>query len=147
MVNFISRSWDKNAKKRYDNCPNEESLVNIKKMLYNYDNVIGEQKIIIVEGCFDCIKVKSVFSEVVAVCGTEVSLEQKRVLINLKAKNYYVMFDADTHITSTSKKAQDLANYLSAFAVVKVINLPSSKDPGDLTKEEIKGILEKYGIN
>src|SRR3972149_1445972 len=143
MVCFLSRSWNKQCLQRYKNCPNEEAVMPIKSLLYNIDDIEQEQQnVIITEGVFDCIKVKSVFPSVVAVLGTEVSQTQKNLLISMKAKNYFVMFDADTHITSTSKKAQDLANYLSAFGKTKVIQLPSGKDPGDMTREEIDKLLK-----
>jgi len=148
MVCFLSRSWDKQCLQRYKNCPNNEAILSIKNILYNIDSIKqGQQNVIITEGAFDCIKVKSVFSGVVAVLGTEISQIQKNLLISMKAENYFIMFDADTHITSTNKKAQNLANYLSAFGKTRVIQLPSGKDPGDLTEEEIKRILEKYAIN
>ena len=139
MVNFISRSWDKNVKKRYDNCPNELSLVNVKKMVYNYDNVIGRQQIIIVEGCFDAIKTG--LERTVALCGTEISQDQKNILIGLKAKEIIILFDNDPHLKTTSKKAQDLSDYLSPFCKTRVIKLPHGKDPGDMSREEIDNLL------
>jgi len=140
MVNFIGRSWDKTAKKRYDNCPNELSLVNVKKMVYNCNNAKGKQQVIIVEGCFDAIKTG--LDRTVALCGTEITQEQRNALIELKAEELIILFDNDPHLTSTSKKAQDLANYLSAFGKTKVIQLPSGKDPGDMTREEIDKLLK-----
>jgi len=139
MVNFISRSWDKNAKKRYDNCPNEESLVNTKKMIYNYDNVKGKQQIIVVEGCFDAIKTG--LDRTVALCGTEITQEQRNTLIGLKAEELIILFDNDPHLTSTSKKSQDLADYLSPFCKTKVIKLPHGKDPGDMSRDEIDNLI------
>ena len=56
------------------------------------------------------------------------------------------MFDNDRNNPSTSKKAQNLADYLSAFGKAMRIQLPIGEDPGGLSKEEIKGILKKYGI-
>ena len=148
MVSFIARTWDKNGTIRYMNCPNEESLINIKKILYNYDNIKkGQDILIIVEGVFDCIRVKSIFSNVIATLGTEVTSHQIELLVEKKAKNYYIMFDADVHITTTKKKAKKLADYLSAFGISKVVELPFGKDPADLKEQEIKEILNNYGIN
>jgi len=139
MVNFISRSWDKNNKKRYDNCPNELSLVNVKKMVYNYNNVKGKQQIIIVEGCFDAIKTG--LRRTVALCGTEITQEQRNILIGLKAEELIILFDNDPHLISTSKKAQDLADYLSPFCKTRVIKLPHGKDPGDMSRDEIDNLI------
>ena len=148
MVNFICRSWDKNSNIRYRNCPNEESIIDTKKLLFNWDNIKqGGKHLIITEGAFDCIKVKSVFPSVVAMLGTEVTSHQIELLISKKAKNYYIMFDNDPHLKTTSKKAQDLANYLSAFAKTKIILLPFGKDPADLEGQEMRSILNIYDIN
>lgn len=139
LVNFISRTWDTNAKKRYDNCPNELSLVNTKKILYNYDSVIGKQQIIVVEGCFDAIKVG--LDRAVAVCGTEVSQEQKNLLAKLKTDELIIMFDNDPHLKTTSKKAQDLVDYLSPFVKTRLIKLPYGKDPGEMERGEIDYLI------
>lgn len=139
LVNFISRTWDKNAHKRYENCPNELSLVNIKKVVYNYDRVYNKKQVIVTEGCFDAIKVG--LDRSVAVCGTEVSQEQKNLLVTLKADELIIMFDNDPHLKTTSKKAQDLVDYLSPFVKIKVIKLPHGKDPGDMERDEIDNLI------
>ena len=139
LVNFIERSWDKTAKIRYFNCPNEKSLVSIKKMVYNYDSVVGRQQIIIVEGCFDAIKTG--FDRTIALCGTEITQEQRNILIGLKAGELIILFDNDPHLITTSKKAQDLADYLSPFCKTRVIKLPHGKDPGDMSRDEIDNLI------
>ncbi len=140
LVNFISRAWNKNAKKRYDNCPNELSIVNIKSMVYNIDNVKNRKNLlIIVEGCFDAIK--SGLDRTIALCGTEVSKEQLSILANLGVENLIIMLDNDPHLTTTSKKAQALADYLSLFSKTRVIKLPYGKDPGSMERKEMDELL------
>ena len=140
LVNFIGRVWDKDSKKRYLNCPNEESLYSTKHLVYNYDNIrIGQNKVLIVEGAFDAIKVG--LDRTVALCGTEITQQQKNLIIGLKVKELIIMFDADTHITSTSKKAQDLSDYFSAFTKTRVIKLPNDKDPAEMEREEIDKLI------
>jgi len=79
LINFLGRCWDKNSKVRYNNCPNEEAVLNIHRTLYNIDSIkIGQDLIILVEGVFDCIKVG--LDIAVASFGTEVSQEQKNLL-------------------------------------------------------------------
>ena len=146
MVSFIARTWDKNGTIRYMNCPNEESLINIKKILYNYDNAKGRKNIIITEGVFDCLKIKTVFKGVVALCGTEITKQQLELLVKLQAKKYFIAFDADMHISSTGKKARNLADFLSAFAETECIKLPDGKDPANLTIQEIKEFFKNYEI-
>ncbi len=140
LVNFIGRVWDKNSSKRYLNCPNGESLYNTKTLLYNYDNIkIGQDKLLIVEGAFDCIKTG--LDRSVALCGTEITQEQRNLIIGLKTKEVLILFDNDPHLTSTSKKAQELTNYLSAFVKTRVIRLPNGKDPGEMERDEIDNLI------
>ncbi len=140
LVNFICRVWDKNSSKRYLNCPNGESLYNTKTLLYNYDNIkIGQDKLLIVEGAFDCMKAG--LDRTVALCGTEITQEQRNLIIGLKTKEVLILFDNDPHLTSTSKKAQDLADYLSAFVETRVIRLPNGKDPGEMERGEIDNLI------
>ncbi len=140
LVNFIGRMWDKNSKKRYLNCPNNKSLYNTKHLLYNYDNIKkGLNRLIIVEGAFDSIKTG--LDRSVALCGTEITKEQKSLIIGFNAKELIIIFDNDPHLTTTSKKAKDLANYLSPFTKIKVVNLPYGKDPADMEREEINTLI------
>lgn len=139
LVNFIGRTWDKSSKMRYLNCSNEESIYNTKSLLYNYDNIKPKKDLILVEGAFDCIKAG--LDRSVALCGTEVTQKQKNLLIGLKAKKIIIMFDADVHITTTKRKAQDLADYLSIFVKTRVVKLPDNKDPGEMEREEINDLI------
>lgn len=140
MVSFISRAWDNNANKRYDNCPNEESLINIKKILYNYDNMkIGQKLIIVTEGSFDCMK--SGLDRSVAVLGTEITKDQLSLLAKLRAENLIIMFDNDPHLVSTNKKAQAIVDYLSPFSKTRMVKLPHGKDPGDMERNEIDKLI------
>ena len=140
MVSFIARTWDKNGTIRYMNCPNEESLINIKKILYNYDNIkIGQKLVIVTEGVFDCIKVG--LGRSVAVLGTEITKDQLTLLAKLSAKNLIVMFDSDPHLKTTNKKAQDIVDYLSPFSKTRMVKLPHGKDPGEMERNEIDKLI------
>lgn len=140
FVNFIGRVWDKDSNKRYLNCPNEESLYNTKHLVYNYDNIKrGLDKLLIVEGAFDAIKTG--LDRTVALCGTEITQEQKNLIIKLNAKELIIIFDNDPHLITTSKKANTLADYLSPFAKTRVIKLPHGKDPAEMERHEITKLI------
>lgn len=142
LVTFIGRVWGTNSKKRYINCSNEEGLVNTKNLIYNYDNIRkGQNLVIVVEGVFDAIKVG--LNRAVALFGTEITQTQLNLLAGLEAKRLIIMFDADTHITTTNIKAKKLSDYLSAFTKTFVIKLPDNKDPGDLSRDEINILISK----
>lgn len=145
LVSFLARSWDKNSNIKYLNCPNEESLINMKKLVYNLDNITKDQNLIIVEGVFDCIKIKPIFSNVIATLGTEVTQEQKNLIINLKAKNLLILADNDINNSSTKEKAKELVDYFSAFTNSKYIEVPfKGKDPADLTKVELANLISRW---
>src|SRR3989304_4028395 len=141
LVSFIGRVWNKNIKKRYINCPNEEGLIPIKKILYNFDNMREDQNLIVItEGVFDTIKVG--LHRAVATLGSEISQEQINLLIGLKPKKVVVLVDNDPGNPNTLKKAKKLADYISPFASTKVIEIPySGADPADLTLELINRLI------
>lgn len=140
MVSFIGRTWDKKGDARYINCPNELSLVNIKKIVYNYDNIkIGQDLVVVTEGSFDCIKVG--MDRCVAVLGTEITKDQLSLLAKLEAKELIIMFDSDPHLKTTNKKAQDIVDYLSPFSKTRMVKLPHGKDPGDMERDEIDNLI------
>lgn len=140
LVSFVGRTWDTHCSERYKNC----SGINIKKTLYNINNMKKNQDlIVVVEGIFGAIKVG--LNHAVATFGTEVSTEQKSLLIDLSPKKLVVMFDNDTNSEtnkSVTMKAQKLVDYLSAFMPTKLIKIPyAGKDPADLTREQITKLL------
>ena len=141
LINFLGRCWDKNSKVRYNICPNEKAVLNIHKTLYNIDSIkIGQDLLVLVEGVFDCLKVG--LNIAVASFGTEVSQEQRNLLIGLKPKKLIILADNDLNNPNTIKKAQKLCDYLSPFSIIKCIKVPfKGKDPADLDKEELANLL------
>ena len=143
LVNFVSRKWDKNAKQRYKNCPNELAVLYIKKTVYNYDNIKkGQDLLVIVEGIFSALKVG--LNRTVATFGTKTTEEQLKLIIGLNAKKTVILFDNDLENNNTWKEANEIANYLSTFINVKAIRIPyADKDPADLTKIDIDNLINK----
>lgn len=141
LVSFIGRVWGTNSKKRYINCSNEEGLVNTKNLLYNIDNIrIGQNLIVVTEGCFDAIKVG--LHRAVATLGSEISQEQINLLVGLKPQKLIILADNDPGNLNTLKKAKKLCDYLSLFTKTKCIEVPyAGLDPADLTREEINRLL------
>ena len=145
LVNFVARYWIKNSKIRYKNCSNDESLVKTKNLIYNKDNIKIGQNLIITEGVFDCIKVKSIFTNVISTFGTEISKEQCRLITSLKPPKTLFLVDNDIGNPNTVKKAKELCDYLSIFMRAKYIEVPyKGKDPADLTKQEIANLIKLW---
>lgn len=141
LMNFLTRKWDSNAKQRYKNCPNDLALMNIKDTLYNYDNIkTGQDLVIVVESAFSAIKIG--LNRAVATFGVETTDKQLKLLIDLKPKQTVVLFDNDFNNKATWVRANEVADYLSAFMKVKAVRIPyADKDPCDLNLEEINGLL------
>ena len=72
---------------------------------------------------------------------TEITQEQKNLIIGFRAKEVIIMFDNDPHLLTTSKKANELANYLSPFSKTRMVKLPHGKDPGDMERKEIDNLV------
>lgn len=140
LISFLGRTWDTNCDKRYMNAKGTY----IKNTLYNIDNIKKNQNLlVVVEGVFDAIKVG--LNRAVATFGTEITDEQKKLLIELRPKKLVVMTDNDADPNtnnSVNKKAQELVDYLSAFMNTQLIKIPYiGKDPADLSKKDIDRLL------
>lgn len=141
LVNYVTRKWDITNKQRYKNCTNDKALLDIKRTLYNYDNIkMGQDLLVVTEGIFGAIKVG--IDRTVATYGIETTEEQLKLIIGLKPKKTIILFDNDSGNKPTWKKANEIANYLSIFINVKTVRIPfADKDPADLSKKEIDKLI------
>ena len=141
LVNYVTRRWDITNKQRYKNCPNDKAVLDVKKTLYNYDNIkVGQDLLVVTEGIFGAIKVG--INHAVATYGIETTEEQLKLIIGLRPKRTAILFDNDAGNKPTWKKANDVANYLSTFLNVKAVRIPYvDKDPADLTRKEIDKLI------
>lgn len=137
LVNYVGRTWDKKAEKRYLNCSNNESLISTKNLLYNYDNVQNCDILIVVEGIFDCFKAG--LDRSIATLGTEMTLTQKHLILSLNPRQLIILFD-----NGAFEKAKDHVDWFSFYFSnkVKAIKIKGECDPGDMTREEIDNLIE-----
>jgi hypothetical protein len=150
MVSWQTRDITGNSALKYITCPKESEKMNHKKLIY-MDRFINTKHlndlpnyIVLCEGIFDVWKVH--LSGYFAGCGFGVDLTMDQVYFLKKNFNkIYFFLDPDA---AGNKKGKELFSQL-CFAGVDCVMIKHNlnKDPGDMSKEEIKGImdnLEKY---
>lgn len=132
IVGFIGRDVTGRAKLRYKSSPDTHNLTPRRRWLFNIDSVKNGNAIL-VEGPMDAMNLGD---GAVAMLSTSFSNEQVVQLASMKLKNVFVMFDGEDHAI---RQAHDLAYRLAPFVEnVEVIEMPEGKDPGDMTREEVK---------
>lgn len=97
-------------------------------------------KYVIVEGPIDALKVWEAGYNALSVLGGTFSEHQSSKIFNLcEGMQGFAMGDGDGGGRILNKEIMDR---LSERLPVKIVSLPDGKDPGDLTKEEIKIAIE-----
>ena len=131
LITFTSINIADNANIRYLHLSEEKSVIHIKNWLFGIEHTDGHS-CCLVEGIFDMIRIGDG-----AVCtfGVVLSPEQKRMLSKFSVIK--ICFDGDE---AGRTNADRLANDLSAFAEVKLFDLPDGQDPDQLCQEDINKI-------
>lgn len=139
LVTWSSRRIDSNTFLRYRDLEVDKSLIHVKQLLYNYDNIIeGGNNLFITEGLFDCIKLDYYFSNGNrATCFSTKSMTDNQMYQVMDLSKVFnkisILMDNDAKPASVgiSRKLDMLPNVSFKF-------LPEGfKDPGEFTKEEI----------
>lgn len=138
LVNATSRDVTGKQTEKYLSLSNEESVLNIKKCVYNIDN--AKENILIVEGPFDMWRMGG---STVALFGIDFESYQVNRILSKFPENIYVMFDNEFE---AQKKAKKLCSCFSPF-VKNVENIEiDTKDPASFTQEEALTIRNELGI-
>lgn len=131
---------------KYMNSP-ESPLYSKSRVLYGltsaHKSISKKDSAIIVEGYFDLLAmVKHGFDNVVAPCGTALTIDQVRILTRY-TKKLVPLFDADDAGDKARMRALDVI--LEAGAVGRWITLPEGLDPDDfLAQEGPEALAEKF---
>lgn len=98
-----------------------------------------ERDLIVVEGYKDCIWVKQKgWDNVVALMGSAMSHQQLDIICHIMDGTVYFMLDGDdAGMRGTIKYGSQIAKYRK----VRVCEVPSSKQPDDLSREELSSII------
>lgn len=129
VVTYVGRDITGLASSSYKNAPKEKSLIPVKSCLYNFDLLIQEDKVVIVEGVIDAWKLGT---GAVATFGILWTREQINLLKNKKPKKIIILFDSEPQAQESAMK---LAKNIW-FCPTEIIFLKDHKDPGDLTIKE-----------
>jgi len=111
--------------------------------LYNFDSVSkNDKKILLVEGFFSVFKLHEYGVKAIASMSCNVSDRQYEMLFE-KRLPVYVMFDGDEAGIRAAEKVQKA---LHDKLETRIIQLPSGRQPDELSKRELESIIKKYGI-
>jgi len=116
---------------KYKHCPNEKSVIPIKKCLYNIDSV--KDICLIVEGITDVWRLGQ---GAIATFGIEFSIDQVAEIIRKGVLKAVIFFDAEPR---AQERAEKLAGYLSHY-IHRVENFCLEKagsDPAELSENEV----------
>lgn len=128
LVNFTAMDVSGQGTK-YIHCPNEQAVIDMKSVLYNFDTV--RDKAIICEGVTDVWRMGD---GAVATFGTQFTEAQLR-LITERVSEAWVLYDSDAH-----KKGERLGYQLSGIINrVEQIRLDEG-DPADLSPAMVRKI-------
>lgn len=135
-VGYSLRATRPDAKIKWMHQP---SSIKTGLLLYNYDNVIGADEVIVVEGITDVWAYHEIGKKAVATYGAHLSEEQYRMLMRLGSKLVF-SFDGDNAGRTASRKAYDLFHKTSDISFV---TLPEGKDPENIPREDLKKYYEQ----
>ena len=136
LVTYQTRAIGKSSVP-YLACPKELEIINIKDLLYPEEL---SHTVFLVEGLFDCWKVRK--AGFPAVCGFGAGLEPKQIR-KLSTKRVIIFYDGDE---TGIKKAEEIKNRIEFIngKGVEIATCPKGKDPGNLNSKQITKILKEY---
>jgi DNA primase len=140
VVGFSARTLEQNTEAaKYVNSP-ETAAYNKSKILFGLfeakEHIRKQGAVVIVEGQMDCISAQQAgFGNTIATSGTAMTFEHVMLLKRL-SDTIIFCFDADSAGQAASKRAGSIA--IPMGLNVKVITLPSGKDPDELIQSDPK---------
>ncbi len=143
IVAFGGRALKKDQDPKYLNSP-ETIIYHKSNTLYGYSHAkkfLKEKKVaVVVEGYMDLIAcVQNGVGNVVAPCGTALTSRQLRLLKPF-IETLCLAFDMDNAGREAAKRAFEVAQEFDFE--VKILTLPSGKDPAEFLREHPQGIEE-----
>lgn len=137
IVSYVARKVS-----AHDTGPKEISGPNKSWFLYNLDEIKEGDDVFIVEGVFDCERLRRAGYKTVAVLGSNLSDIQAGKLLAKRPGVIYILFDGDQAGIAGALKAYD--KFVGRGHVpLAIINMPEGKDPDELSNEELTRLLGK----
>lgn len=139
VVAFGGRILEKKGMAKYKNTK-ETKIFNKRKILYGINNLKNLKRdgelnyVIMVEGYMDVIALYSAgFKNAVASMGTSLTLEQAKLLKRYTSK-ILVSYDGDAAGQNATIRSLDI--FANEGFEVKIVNIPSPKDPDDVIRQD-----------
>ncbi len=133
LVTYQGRDITDRQESKYVSLKKEDGIINIKNILYNLDNCIDKNIIIVLEGVFDVWRMGD-FS----CCTFGTFISDAPIKLLSWYKKIIFMFDDEKE---AQKKAHKSAGQLSVLGCdVEIVSLDTGTDPADLSNEEAKKI-------
>jgi len=126
VKSLVGRAFLKNVEPRYLNLRNEDSVEPLKKLVYNIDGIKLGDKVLIVEGIFDCLRFYPY--PTVALFGKEITETQVLKILSKRPSKLYLMFDGGEKYSSNK-----VASFLNSFVETEIMELPEKIDPSELS--------------
>ena len=100
------------------------------------------ESLIITEGVFDCLNVyqKSLIPTI-ALLGKELNHAKILTILEYANNEIIILLDSSSQDKETPRAAVEMRDALKVFHPVKIVKCKQGKDPAELTKDEIKEIL------
>lgn len=139
----FNKKYNKNKKKTLNPLSSLSHL-----LLYNYDKVSMRcEKLIVVEGIFDAIRIWLFGYDVVAIFGTHFSSVQRNLLLAKQAAEIIFIFDGDVWCDEKKTRIANRAVQKTAAyhpGTVSMVKLEKNIDPDDIKNKKIfKELLNK----
>jgi len=135
LVSYVGRDVTGKSSIKYRNLEEEKSVIPIKNTLYGFDDVPPGGNVVVVEGPLDQIRLGA---GSVATFGTQWTMKQVSLLRGLNPNKLFILFDSEDVARDSAKKLSDQIWFCDS----EVIELDGKKDPGELTIEEGKELME-----
>ena len=142
-VGFGGRAIDRSSQAKYINSPDSPTF-NKRRVLFGLKQLrISNDTVFVVEGYFDVLTLHQAgFKNTVGLLGTELSVEQMRILETL-ARNAILIFDGDSGGQAALLRCLKVPRH---NLTVKAVILPES-DPDEIVREgrtaEFEALIEK----
>lgn len=146
LCTFQGRDYTGRQELRYKCCPVDMAVTHHKHLLYGAELARKRDRIVVVEGVFDQWRMGP---GSVATFGTSLTREQVNLLTNWK--EVILLFDPEPEAQAHAHEyANDIASCgISVEVCAAEFGLDKDgnpRDPGDLTPDEARGIMNELGI-
>ena len=141
LVGYLGRSIDGSEPKYL--FPPAEKGFHKRYLLWNFHREVQEMgpnaEVVVVEGCFDCLRVKEVGYPCVALLGSQLTREQEELLSN-HFQHIVLLLDGDD---AGRGATDDCLKRLGRRLFIKAHELPEGQQPDTLSREDLVMLLMK----